>query len=109
MCVNFESDGRQRYAKYKGQNPVGRRSEAADWVAYCNDPDNAERRGHGFADPLRIPFWQLGNETSYDDHGFDLPTTIAKTKEFARAMRDVDSEHQDHRLGRFGLGAEDGG
>lgn len=90
MCVNFESDGRERYAKFKGQNRSGNAQEAADWVAYCNDPDNAERCGHGFVDPLRIPFWQLGNETSYDDQGFDLPKTITKTKKFARAMRNVD-------------------
>jgi alpha-L-arabinofuranosidase len=90
MCVNFESDGRKNYATYHGQSRTGDVREAAEWVAYCNDPDNAERRGHGHEKPFNIQFWQLGNETSYDNRGFDLETTIRKTNEFARAMRDVD-------------------
>ena len=87
MCVNFESDGRRSIRDVKGENRSGDAKEAADWVAYCNDPDNAERRSHGFADPLPIRYWQLGNETSYDNHGFDRATPIAKTIEFAKAMR----------------------
>lgn len=90
MCVNFESDGRQHYATYHGKPRSGDSREAAEWVAYCNDPDNSERRAHGQEQPFDIQFWQLGNETSYDDRGFDLDTTIRKTNEFARAMRDVD-------------------
>lgn len=90
MCVNFESDGREQYATYHGKSRSGDAREAAEWVAYCNDPDNAERRGHGTPDPLAIQFWQLGNETSYDNRGFELETTIRKTSEFASVMRDVD-------------------
>jgi alpha-L-arabinofuranosidase len=90
MCVNFKSDGRARYAKFRGSCRRGDAQEAADWVAYCNDPENAERRRHGFADPMAIRYWQLGNETSYDDQGFDLTTTIRKTVEFSQAMRVVD-------------------
>jgi alpha-L-arabinofuranosidase len=90
VCVNFEGDGREQY-QYAGDSlRWGDVQEAADWVAYCNDPDNQERRGHGFDEPLRVPFWQLGNETSYDDRGFDRPTAIDKTIEFAKAMRAVD-------------------
>lgn len=92
MCVNFESDGRENYATYHGKSRSGNAREAAEWVAYCNDPDNALRRSHGTQEPLAIQFWQLGNETSYDNHGFDLETTIRKTNEFARAMRDVDPQ-----------------
>jgi alpha-L-arabinofuranosidase len=92
MCVNFESDGRAQYATFRGESRRGDAQEAADWVAYCNDPDDAERRRHGFAEPLPIRYWQLGNETSYDNQGFDLPTAIRKTNEFSRAMRAVDSE-----------------
>jgi alpha-L-arabinofuranosidase len=87
MCVNFEADGRERFAKVKDQIRSGDAQEAADWVSYCNDPDNAERRGHGIADPIPIQHWQLGNETSYDRNGFDLETTARKTVEFAQAMR----------------------
>jgi alpha-L-arabinofuranosidase len=90
MCVNFESDGRPRFREAKGSVRSGDAREAADWVAYCNQPDNAERRAHGIAIPLRISHWQLGNETSYDREGFDLETTAQKTLEFARAMRQAD-------------------
>lgn len=90
MCVNFESDGRSQYKQIKGDVRMATADEAAEWVAYCNDPDNQERRGHGHSEPLTIPYWQLGNETSYDSHGFDRQTTIEKTIEFSKAMRAVD-------------------
>ncbi|TWT76830.1 Intracellular exo-alpha-(1-_5)-L-arabinofuranosidase [Posidoniimonas polymericola] len=91
MCVNFESDGRERYMTAAGKPRSGDAREAADWVSYCNDPVNAERRVHGFEQPLTIKHWQIGNETSYDRHGFDLETTAQKTVEFARAMRERDA------------------
>jgi len=94
MCVNFESDGRPQYREINGDVRSGDAREAADWVAYCNDPDNAERRSHGLADPIPIRYWQLGNETSYDNRGFDLKTTVGKTVEFAKAMRAVDPNIQ---------------
>ena len=91
MCVNFESDGRERWM----QDPFGRSrtagpDEAASWVAYCNDPKNKKRRHHGHEAPCRIPIWQLGNETSYDRRGFDCETAARKTIAFAKAMRQAD-------------------
>lgn len=94
MCVNFESDGRPQYQTVKGESRIGDAKEAADWVAYCNDPDSTERRAHGHAQPMPIRYWQLGNETSYDRQGFDLSTTARKTVEFAQAMRAVDPSIQ---------------
>jgi alpha-N-arabinofuranosidase len=94
ICVNFESDGRDRFRRAKGSNRTGDAAEATDWVRYCNDPDNAERREHGHAEPLTVRHWQLGNETSYDRNGFDRDTTIRKTVEFAKAMRAADPEIQ---------------
>ena len=64
--------------------------EAAEWVAYCNDPANADRKAHGNAAPLGVRHWQIGNETSYDKNGFDLDTAARKTVEFARTMRAAD-------------------
>src|SRR4029453_4469350 len=49
LCVKFESDGRQQYTKYKRSVRTADATEAAAWVSYCNDPSNAERRGHGIA------------------------------------------------------------
>lgn len=94
VCVNFESDGRRQYRTVKGEVRTGDAQEAADWVAYCNDPDNTLRREHGLADPLAVRFWQIGNETSYDVRGFNLQTAAAKTVEFAKAMRAADPEIQ---------------
>jgi alpha-L-arabinofuranosidase len=90
MCVNFESDGRAEFKRAKGSPRSGDAREAADWVAYCNQPEHAERRSHGVEEPLRIAYWQLGNETSYAKQGFALETAARKTVEFARAMRQSD-------------------
>jgi alpha-N-arabinofuranosidase len=92
ICVNFESDGRQQYMKARDSVRTADVKEAAAWVAYCNDPGNAERQRHGSAAPLAVRYWQLGNETSYDKNGFDLETAARKTVEFARAMRTADPD-----------------
>jgi len=91
MCVNFESDGREvwmmdAFGRIRTAGP----DEAAAWVSYCNDPDNALRIDHGVQSPCRIPIWQIGNETSYDRNGFDCDTAAKKTLEFAQAMRKAD-------------------
>ncbi|HVI98755.1 MAG TPA: hypothetical protein VM657_06790 [Sphingomonas sp.] len=83
MCVNFESEGDPSWAvNALGEKRAGNAQEAADWVAYCNAP------GHPAPRPIR--YWQLGNETSYSRKRFDKAAAIAKTIEFARAMRGVD-------------------
>jgi alpha-L-arabinofuranosidase len=94
ICVNFESDGRTQYMKAKGSMRTADASEAAAWVAYCNDPENRERIAHGHTAPWNVRHWQIGNETSYDKHGFDLETAARKTVEFARAMRGADPSIQ---------------
>ena len=93
-CVNFLGDGRQIYAKTREGDRTGDAKEAADWVAYANDPDNAERKGHGHADPYGIKLWQIGNETNYGSGGFTKDQSIEKTIEFAKAMRERDPKIQ---------------
>lgn len=90
ICVNFESDGRKQYMSAKGSVRTADAKEAADWVRYCNDPQSAERKGHGQAAPLGVRHWQIGNETSYDKNGFDVDTAARKTVAFATAMRAAD-------------------
>jgi alpha-N-arabinofuranosidase len=90
ICVNFESDGRAQYSKVRGHMRTADATEASAWVAYCNDPDNRDRRSHGHAAPLNVGHWQIGNETSYDTNGFDVETAARKTVEFAKAMRAAD-------------------
>jgi hypothetical protein len=92
ICVNFESDGRRQYTKANGSVRTADASEAAGWVAYCNDAHNAERRTHGHVDAFGVRHWQIGNETSYDRNGFDLETAARKTVGFAKAMRAADPD-----------------
>ncbi|MFL7809461.1 MAG: alpha-L-arabinofuranosidase, partial [Anaerolineae bacterium] len=87
LSVNFESDGRQRWA-IRSAGPA----DAAAWVDYCNNPRNTERRAHGHPEPYDVRLWQIGNETSYDPDGFDGETAARKTIAFAEAMREADPE-----------------
>ena len=93
LSVNFESDGRRRWARPAGG---GRRSagpkEAAAWVDYCNNPANAPRRAQGVKEPYGVRLWQIGNETSYDSEGYDCETAARRTAAFAKAMRKADPD-----------------
>lgn len=92
ICVNLEGDGRDHWRiDPDGRPRVGGPEEAAAWLAYCNDPDNALRRGHGVKSPYNVRHWQLGNETSYGHGGWDAQTAAQRTLAFARAMRAVDA------------------
>jgi alpha-L-arabinofuranosidase len=89
--VNFESDGRKHWAyPPRGGVRAAGPEEAAEWVDYCNNPDNAERRQNGASGPFNIRLWQIGNETSYDPNGFDCETAARRTVVFAQAMRQAD-------------------
>ncbi len=91
MCVNFAAEGHAPWVTNAlGEMRAGDAQEAADWVAYCNAPENKERLAHGQRELLPIKYWQLGNETSFAATRFKKPEAIAKTIEFARAMRKVD-------------------
>ena len=103
MCVNMESDGRKTWANpAPGMDRLGTADEAAEWVDYCNNPDNKLRKSHGYADPLTIRYWQIGNETSYRypesngdrkwvHDGFNSKENAAAAKRFASAMRKADN------------------
>ena len=93
FCVNFESDGRMNWARpANGENRLGTADEAAGWVRYCNDPDNALRKSHGHAAPFNVRYWQIGNETSYDKHGYALEKAVDTTRRFAKAAREADPD-----------------
>lgn len=94
LCVNFESDGRKNWASPRvgGPRSAGP-EEAALWVSYCNRADDKLRASHN-AQPDKVRFWQIGNETSYDTDGYDLETAASRTVAFARAMRESDPSIQ---------------
>lgn len=101
-CGNFSGDGVERYRK---DNRWGDAKEAADWVSYCNDPDHAERRKNGSAQPLNVKLWQLGNETSYGTATFSRDESIRQTIEFSKQMRSRDRSIQLLGWGDYGRGA----
>ncbi len=89
-CVNFLGDGREEYRKTPEGDRTGDAREAADWVSYCNDPSDRERRANGHPEPFNLRLWQLGNETSYAPDNFSKDDCIAHTIDFAKAMRERD-------------------
>ena len=91
LVVNMESDGRMHWAHPKnGTDRFGTDKEAAEWVSYCNDPNNAERIKNGSPEPYNVKYWQIGNETSYDTRGYGAEKTAEVTKRFIRKMREAD-------------------
>jgi alpha-L-arabinofuranosidase len=89
-CVNFLGDGDKRYVNAREGNRTGDAREAADWVSYANDAEHRDRKANGETAPFNLKFWQLGNETSYGDVVFKKDEAIARTIEFAKAMRERD-------------------
>jgi len=91
LSVNFESDGRRCWSRppVGGVRAAGPQ-EAAAWVSYCNQPGHAQRRANGAPKPLGVRLWQIGNETSYGEGGFDCETAARRTLAFARAMHRAD-------------------
>jgi len=92
-CVNFLSEGKEAYARTPdGKDRSAGPDEAAEWLDYCNNPDNAERIFHGRKQPYNVKLWQLGNETSYNFWGnaIDVELAAKRTVDFAKAMRKVD-------------------
>jgi len=93
LVVNMETEGYTNWRQDKfGSCRVGTDEEAAEWVAYCNDPDNALRLSHGVEAPYNIKYWQIGNETSYSNggEGFTSDQCREVTARFAEKMRKVD-------------------
>lgn len=78
---------------------TGTASEAAAWVDYANNPANAQRRADGFADPIGIKLWEVGNELYYPGNAGPAiavtPEVYAdRFNQFADAMRKVDPSIQ---------------
>jgi alpha-N-arabinofuranosidase len=90
-CVNFEGEGIPFFKNTPEGDRTGSAQEAADWVSYANDPDDKLRKANGFPEPYNLKLWQIGNETSYVKQAFTQAQALAKTIEFAKAMRERDA------------------
>lgn len=95
LVVNMESEGIPSWQNPKNTTcRLGTAKEAADWVSYCNDPDNRERIANGISQPYNVKYWQVGNETSYTTvslDGYGLESCFEATERFAKAMRQRDN------------------
>lgn len=94
IVVNMESEG-LKFWQYPKNDTVrlGTAEEAAEWVAYCNDPDNGLRKLKGQSEPYKVKYWQIGNETSYKpmgNIGFSAEQCYDTTCRFAEKMRKAD-------------------
>lgn len=94
LVVNMESEGIKEI-----QNPIndtcrmGTDTEAADWVSYCNDENNAERICNGAVKPFNVKYWQIGNETSYGmigNRGFERDGCYEALSRFSEKMKERD-------------------
>ena len=69
---------------------------AAGWVRYANAPANEERRTDGWAAPIPVKLWEVGNELYLPGGPNELKITqtpedyASRFKAFADAMRAVD-------------------
>lgn len=94
LVVNMESEGLDFWAHPKNDGiRMGTDEEAAEWVDYCNNPNNALRIANGEEKPFGVKYWQIGNETSYSVNsktGFDVDGCFEATERFAAKMREKD-------------------
>jgi alpha-N-arabinofuranosidase len=98
---------------------TGTAAEAADWVRYCNEPDNAGRKANGHAKPFGVRYFEIGNEPYMDHEGVGKQSMLSKEVyterylKFARAMRAADPTIRlgavgGLNFGRFGLVKDNG-
>jgi alpha-N-arabinofuranosidase len=76
---------------------TGTATEAANWVAYCNEPGNAQRTADGLPNPANIKLWEVGNELYLPGNPSDQQIITvtpqvyaARFLAFASAMRAAD-------------------
>lgn len=75
---------------------TGTAEEMSDWVEYCNLPEggrwSALRAANGSPEPLRVPYWSIGNE-NYGDWEMGAKTAAewaVLVRESAKMIRRVD-------------------
>ena len=90
------------------ESPEVAYQEAADWVEYCNAPNNGSNPGagrdwaavrakNGHPEPYRVRYWEIGNEIYALDQPdrrkwghTDVATYATRCVAFARAMKAID-------------------
>lgn len=82
--------------------------EAADWVAYCNEPATgkwgSQRAANGHPEPYNIKYWEIDNEM----WEYGMEKYEAAVREFSTAMRKVDPTIKILVCGGFGIDGDKG-
>ncbi|MBS1574811.1 MAG: hypothetical protein JST09_05865 [Bacteroidetes bacterium] len=60
---------------------------AADWVDFCNNPNNTQRIAYGHPEPLNVKYWELDNEPY---RRYDALTYAEQCAKFAKALKEKD-------------------
>ncbi len=87
MVVNVSTAGKR----------AGTVQDAADWVEYCNAPNDgsnpgggtdwaAVRAANGHEEPYNVKYWELGNEEIYPGR----EDYARRVREYSRAMKGID-------------------
>lgn len=91
---------------YDIANEVSPAQNAADWVEYCNAPNNgsnpgggtdwaAQRAANGHANPYNVRIWNIGNEPwGPTEYNFDATFYIPKAVAIIDAMKAIDPNLQ---------------
>ncbi|MHB1001083.1 MAG: alpha-L-arabinofuranosidase C-terminal domain-containing protein [Armatimonadota bacterium] len=87
----FGTDELAEFCRIVGAEPLitinmitGTPQEAADWITYCNQPNNPERLKNGSAKPYGIRFWEIGNEQYLKGDDSVGKTSHLSTDEYIR-------------------------
>ena len=111
IVANMESEGMKDWQYPKNDTVrLGTAEEAAEWVDYCNNPDNALRIANGVRDPYNVKYWQVGNETSYKLMGqpcFTSDENAETCASFAKKMKAVDPSIKIIGWGDYGRDGDD--
>jgi alpha-L-arabinofuranosidase len=110
------------FSKATGGEPLlmvnilnGTPEEAADWVAYCNQPENVERARNGSPKPYGVRLWEVGNEPyakawskAQKQGQLSAEEYSARFLQYAAAMKKVDPSIRllavgGHNFGRYSL------
>ncbi|MEG1903525.1 MAG: hypothetical protein RR212_03945 [Bacteroidales bacterium] len=62
---------------------------AAEWVDFCNNPNNERRIAYGYKEALNVKYWELENEPY---RRFDAITFANRCVAFAKAMKAKDPD-----------------
>ena len=111
LVTNMESEGMKAWQYPKNDTVrLGTDKEAAEWVDYCNNPDNALRIANGQAEPYNVKYWQIGNETSYRLMGndcFNSDENEEACARFAAKMKKADPTIKIIGWGDYGKDGDD--